>query len=127
MDSGLAPKRARPGMTMGILRERLLRLSRLSEAANLAGIHAGLRTDRGDHRRGIAARRATGVMVGHDARAGREDAAARGLHRRRLRRDTPGGRQERAVQADEITGTALSTSSPRRRGPIHAVFGSETR
>jgi hypothetical protein len=36
-----------------------------------------------------------------------KDAAARSLPRRRLYRDPAGGRQERAVQAGEVTGVAL--------------------
>ena len=50
-----------------------------------------------------------GISLGNPARgvdaaqpAG-EDAAARGLPRRRLHRDATGRREERAVQADEVT------------------------
>src|SRR4051794_10153157 len=83
-------------------RERLLSTPRLPESAKTAGIRALLRTDRGDHRRGVAARGAAGVVVGNAAQPAGEDAAARGLPRSRLHRDAAGGRQERAVQAGEV-------------------------
>ena len=50
-----------------------------------------------------AARVASRVVVGDAAQSAGEDAAARGLPRRRLHRDQARRRQERAVQADEVT------------------------
>src|SRR6202035_1282060 len=82
--------------------ERLRRAARSSEEAEAARIRAQLRTDRGDHRRGAAAGGASGVVVGDLAQPAGKDAAARGLPRRRLHRDKAGGRQERAVQEDEV-------------------------
>ncbi len=72
-----------------------------------------LRADRGNHRRRPAARGASGVVVGNAAQPAGEDAAARGLPRRRLHRDPPCRRQERAIQADEV----------RKSSPPEVSFG----
>src|ERR1022692_4810125 len=82
--------------------ERLRRTARLSEKTDAPRIRAELRADRGDHRRGAAARRASRVVVGDIAQSAGKDAAARGLPRRRLHRHTAGGWEKRAVQADEV-------------------------
>src|SRR5882762_5621989 len=86
----------------GDTRERLRCAARLSEKTETPGIRAELRADRGDHRRGAAARGASRVMVGDVAQPAGKDAAARGLPRRRLHRDPARRRQECAVQADEV-------------------------
>src|ERR1019366_4016546 len=83
-------------------RERLRPAARLSEKTDAPQIRAGLRADRGDHRRGAAARRASRVVVGDIAQSAGKDAAARGLPRRRLHRHPAGGWEKRAVQADEV-------------------------
>src|SRR3984885_1875409 len=83
-------------------RERLRRAARLSEEAEAPRIRAQLRPDRGDHRCGVAARRATRIVVGDVAQPAGEDAAARGLPRRRLHRDPAGRWKERAVQKGEV-------------------------
>src|SRR6202158_2397211 len=83
-------------------RERLRRAARLSEKTEAPRMRAELRSDRGDHRRGAAARGPPGVVVGDVAQPAGEDAAARGLPRRRLHRHQARGRQEGAVQADEV-------------------------
>src|ERR1700682_494423 len=81
--------------------DRLRPAARLSEEAKTSRIRAELRTDRGDHRRRAAARGASRLMVGDPAQPAGEDAPARSLSRRRLHRDKAGGREERAVQANE--------------------------
>src|ERR1700681_958809 len=96
-------------------RERLRRAARLSEKTEAPRIRAELRSDRGDHRRGAAARGPPGVVVGDVAQPAGEDAAARGLPRRRLHRDTAGGWQEGAGSADEVR-DKLETDCDRRPG-----------
>src|ERR1700704_4520977 len=97
--------------------ERLRRTARLSQEADAPRIRAELRANRGNHRRSAAARGTPRLMVGNAAQPAREDAATRGLPRRRLYRDKARGRQERAVQADGPE----HTSSPRKQGPIATV------
>src|SRR5438132_12892648 len=87
-------------------RERLRSVAGLSEGADARRIRAELRTDRRDHRRSPAARRAPRIMVGDAAQPAGEDAAARGLSGGRLHRDAAGGWQEREVQED--AGEAVS-------------------
>src|ERR1700733_6014943 len=92
------------GMTPArTIRERLRRAARLSEEADPARFRAALRRDRGDHRCGAAARSAPRLMGGNAAQPAGEDAATRGLSRRRLHRHKARRRQERAVQAGEVS------------------------
>src|SRR5205823_8243794 len=70
------------------------------------------RTDRGDHRRSPAARRAPRILVGDAAQPAGENAAARSLSRSGLHRNAAGGREEREVQED--AGEAVSA----RRLPV---------
>src|SRR5450756_312780 len=97
--------------------EQLRRAARLSEKAEAARIRAELRADRGDHRRGAAARGASGVVVGDASQPAGKDAAARGLPRRRLYRHAAGGWEECAVQEDEVRAVAqILLSSLRTNG-----------
>src|SRR5258705_7511163 len=81
-------------------RERLRPVAGLSEGAEASRIRAELRTDRGDHRRSPAARRAPRIMVGDVAQPAGKGAAARSLSRSRLYRNAAGGWEEREVQED---------------------------
>src|ERR1700716_199071 len=93
-------------------RERLRYAARLSEKTETPGIRAELRADRGNHRRGAAARGAPRVVVGNLAQPAGEDAAARGLPRRRLHRDEAGGWEECEIQEGE--GRAVAQTRDRR-------------
>src|SRR5450432_2827814 len=106
--------------TTGDSCERLRRTARLSEKAEAARIRAELRADRGDHRRGAAARGAPGVVVGDAAQPAGKDAAARGLPCRRLYRHAAGGREKRAVQADEVRlmPCSINVVAPGKAGPL---------
>src|ERR1700682_558283 len=83
-------------------RERLRRAARLSEKKEAPRIRAELRSDRGDHRRGAAARGPPGVVVGDVAQPAGEDAAARGLPRRRLHRHQAPGPQVGGGQKEGV-------------------------
>src|ERR1700709_1172147 len=95
-----------PAFTTGDRRERLRSAARLFEEADAARIRAELRADRGDHRRGAAARGAPGVVVGNATQSAGKNAAARGVHGRRLHRDPAGGWQDGAVQEDDGQGSS---------------------
>src|SRR6202012_5050579 len=92
--------------------ERLRRAARLSEEAEAPRIRAQLRSDRGNHRRGAAARGAARIVVGDVAQPAGENAAARGLPRRRLYRDPAGRRKECAVQEDKVEGAERGALTP---------------
>src|SRR5262249_27260874 len=95
-------------------RERLRRPERVPEEADATRAHAELCRDRGHHRRRIATRRATRLMVGLTSQPAGEDAAARSLPCRRLCRDENAGRQQRAV-SKVAAGQAAYASG---RGPV---------
>src|SRR2546429_3174418 len=99
-------------IAIGDTGERLRPAAGLSEEAESSRIRAELRTDRGDHRRSPAARRAPRILVGDAAQPAGENAAARSLSRSGLHRNAAGGREEREVQED--AGEAVSA----RRLPV---------
>src|SRR5258708_6077685 len=97
--------------TSGDTRERLRPAARLSEEEETSPIRAELRADPGDHRHGAAARGAPRVVVGKPAQPAGKDAAARGLPRRRIYRDTAGGWKDGTVQEDEVRAVAAQTAT----------------
>src|SRR6266404_3239644 len=99
---------------IGDTSERLRYAARLSEKAKTPGVRAELRADRGDHRRGAAARGASGVVVGDPAQPAGKDAAARGVPGRWLHRDPAGGWEKCAIQEGEV-GASVQIHSCRPR------------